>query len=96
MSKFLLIYRAPKGYAPNAGTPDAWGSWFVAIGSNIVDPGDQVFVRDAVGPVVADSTLAGYSVIVADDLPEAVSLANGCPGVEDGFTVEIGELASAS
>ena len=46
MSKFVLIYRAPKGYAPNAGTPEAWASWFAAIGANIVDPGDQVFVRD--------------------------------------------------
>jgi hypothetical protein len=96
MSKFVLIYRAPKGYAPNAGTPAAWASWFVAIGANIVDPGDQVFVRDEVGPTVADSYLAGYSMIVAEDLPAAVSRATGCPGIADGFTVEVGELASAS
>jgi hypothetical protein len=49
-----------------------------------------------VGPAVADSKLAGYSVIVADDISAAVSLATGCPGVEDGFTVEVAELAFAS
>lgn len=96
MSKFVLIYRAPFGYAPNAGTSEAWTSWFMTIGANIVDPGDQVFGRDRVGPAVADSYLAGYSVIVADDLLAAVSMAAGCPGVENGFTVEVGELASAS
>lgn len=96
MSKFVLIFRAPKDYAPKAGTPEAWASWFAAIGSSIADPGDQVFVRDGVGLTVADSNLAGYSVIVADDLRAAVSLASGCPGVQDGFTVEVGELASAS
>ena len=45
---------------------------------------------------MADSNLAGYSVIAAGDLPAAVSLATCCPGIEDGFTVEVGELASAS
>jgi hypothetical protein len=96
VSKFLLIYRAPIDYVPNAGTPEAWASWFAAAGASIVDPGDQVLVRDRVGPAVADSNLAGYSVIVADDISAAVSLATGCPGVEDGFTVEVGELAFAS
>ena len=95
LSKLVRIYRAPDGYAPTAGSAQAWGGWFAAIGSHIVDPGDQVFARDGVGPTVAGSRLAGLSVIDAEDLPSAVSLATGCPGVEDGFTVEVGQLASA-
>jgi hypothetical protein len=97
MAKFVFIYRPPKNYAPGSDDATAaWMAWFGALGANIVDPGDQVFERTAVGGVVADSDLGGYSVITADDLASARELANGCPGLQEGFIVEVGKLAERS
>jgi len=97
MAKFVFIYRAPKNYTPGSDDATAlWIAWFGALGAKIADPGDQVFERTAVGDAVADSDLAGYSVITADDLASARELATGCPGLQEGFTVEVGKLAQVS
>jgi|SRR5450432_913014 hypothetical protein len=94
MSKFIFCYRAPTSYTPgSADTISAWMAWFGELGANLVDPGDQVFERATTGASVADGVLAGYSVVTADDLDSALVLANGCPGLQEGFSVEVGKLA---
>jgi hypothetical protein len=97
MSKFIFSYRAPTSYAPgSADTIAAWMAWFGELGTNLVDPGDQIFERATAGPAVTDSILSGYSVVTADDLQSALALANGCPGLQEGFSVEVGTLAQLS
>jgi hypothetical protein len=97
MSKFIFSYRAPTSYTPgSANTIAAWMAWFGDLGTNLVDPGDQVVERATAGDAVADTILSGYSVVTADDLPSALALANGCPGLKEGFSVEVGKLAQLS
>jgi hypothetical protein len=51
-----------------------------------------VFVRKTLGNCDAETTLGGYSLIKADDLKAAVALAEGCPVLNEGGGVEVGEL----
>jgi hypothetical protein len=92
MSTFVFVYRTPKDYV---GSPDAiavWNAWFDSLGGGLVDRGNPVFTREVVG-VSGDATmLGGYSLVTADDMEAAVGLAKGCPAMEDGGGVEVGEL----
>jgi hypothetical protein len=94
MADFVFVYRAPKGYQPGAGTIETWNGWFQRLGSTVQDFGRQVADRANAGEV-EDTSLAGYSIITADDMKSAVALAKTCPLVEAGGGVEVGNLLPA-
>jgi hypothetical protein len=94
MAEFIFTYRTPAGYTP--GTPDgiaAWNAWFQGMGSQLRDLGKPVFNRATVGGSADGSLLGGYSLVTAENLDEAVTLAKNCPIVAVGGGVEVGELA---
>lgn len=74
----------------------AWGAWFEAMGSAVVDGGAPT---GAVKTVSGDgsvsdggtSGLSGYSIIVAPSHDEAVAHAKGCPILAGGGAVEVHE-----
>ena len=93
MATFVLVYRAPKGYAP--GNPEIRGHWqryLEGLGDHLVDAGNPVFSRTTIGNADSASDLGGYSLITAEDASAAVELARACPILEAGGGVEIGEL----
>lgn len=69
----------------------AWGAWFGSIGSAVVDGGAPFGPSAAVGGGAASSGLTGYSILQADDLAGALKLAEGCPVIKDGGSVEVYE-----
>jgi hypothetical protein len=92
MTEFVLRYRILPDYV---GSPDAlavWDEWFDSLGGNLIDRGNPVFVRKTLGNSDAETALGGYSLIKADDLQAAVALAKGCPVLNEGGGVEVGEL----
>jgi hypothetical protein len=92
MAIYVFVYRSPEGYE---GSPDGialWNAWFDSLGDRVIDRGNPVFARDAVGIVDGSTVLGGYSLLAADDLAAAATLAKGCPAVEFGGGVEVGEL----
>ena len=94
MAEFILTYRTPADYT--LGTPDgiaAWNAWFQGLGSQLSDLGKPVFNRAMVGDSAHGALLGGYSLVTADNLDEALTLAKGCPIVAAGGGVEVGELA---
>jgi hypothetical protein len=94
MAEFIFTYRTPADYTP--GTPDgiaAWNAWFQGIGSQLRDLGKPVFNRAVVGGSADGALLGGYSLVTAQSLDEAVTLAKGCPILAAGGGVEVGELA---
>jgi hypothetical protein len=94
MAEFIFTYRTPADYTP--GIPDetaAWKAWFQGIGSQLRDLGKPVFNRATVGDSADGPPLGGYSLVTAENLDEAVTLAKGCPIVAAGGGVEVGELA---
>lgn len=93
MPTFVFAYRAPKDYTPgSAETMAAWTAWFENMGAQLQDYGNPVFARQTVGDTGDETVLGGYSIISADDLESAVTLAKGCPMVGAGGGVEVGEL----
>ena len=94
MSTYLFTFRAPPRYAPSADTFDAWSTWQLELGARLKDRGNPAFAAAALGASAADTTLGGYSLIRAGSLDAAVALARGCPLLNHGGAVEIGELDS--
>jgi hypothetical protein len=94
MSTYLFTFRAPPGYAPSADTFDTWSTWQLNLGARLEDRGNPAFAAAALGASAADTTLGGYSLIRAGSLSAAVALAGGCPLLNHGGAVEIGELNS--
>jgi len=73
----------------------AWRAWFGQLGDATVDPGNPFAGSTSVGANgaggAADSQLTGYSVVKADSLDAATSLAGGCPVLSHGGSVDIYE-----
>jgi hypothetical protein len=95
MSKYVFAFRNDPGRAATAGEEEAWTAWFGELGGAVTDFGNRVSRASMVGANGAGTdqdALSGYVVITADSLDAAVALAKGCPGLQAGGRVEVGEI----
>ncbi len=92
MANYVFTYRSPKNSTPSEDAMAAWTAWFERISDSVVDIGKPVFNRSTLGKAPTDTELGGYSLVRANDLEAAVALAKGCPILERGGAVEVGEL----
>jgi hypothetical protein len=100
MAKYLLLYRGgsmPETDEAQAAVMKAWDAWFHELGSAVADGGNP-FTPGAAKAIAADgavsdanSTASGYSVIEADSLDSATTLAKGCPVLQGGASIEVFE-----
>jgi hypothetical protein len=73
-----------------------WPTWFDHIKDSIADFGSRVGqVREVGAAAGRPDALSGYIVVNADSLDAAAALADGCPILEQGGSVEVGELVEA-
>src|SRR5947208_15716006 len=70
----------------------AWGAWFGGLGHAVVDAGNPFSASKAVGGNGGTSDLTGYSILSADSLDGASKLAEGCPVLTSGGSVEVYEI----
>jgi hypothetical protein len=95
MPNYVFSYRSAKGY--DAGPEDlaAWGAFLHdVIAPNVIDPGFPVFEPSRVlGEAGASTQLGGYSIVTAEGLETAVTMAKHCPTLSSGGGVEVGVLA---
>ncbi len=101
MSNYVLSFRSQPDRPADATEEEAWGTWFQQIAGSIVDFGSRVGRVSALGSCGTDpgtdhAVLSGYIVVTADDLESAVTVAKGCPGLQHGGGVEVGETVAAS
>lgn len=94
MSTYLLVFRVPKGHTPSPDSAPAWLAWHQSLGALLKDRGNPVYRSAIVGGAPGDTELRGYSLVRAADLDSARSLAEGCPGIDAGVTVEVGEVTN--
>jgi len=100
MPKYLLSYHG----GGMAQTPQdqekamaAWGAWFGSLGNAIVDAGNPTGASKTVAADGSASAgggpnpVTGYTLLSANDLESAVSLAKGCPILATGGTIEVAE-----
>ena len=105
MSKYIYLYRGPAtpmdDFTPEqtAEQAKAWTEWMGKVGPALVDPGAPFAARQAVaddGTTPEPSEQNGYTIVEADSLDGARSLAAGHPFLSEGkgrFSIEIFELA---
>jgi hypothetical protein len=99
MAKYLLLYQGgsmPETEAEQAAVMKAWDGWFHELGSAVADGGNpftpQTRSISSDGSVGERAPAAsGYSVLEADSIDDAVSLAKGCPVLQGGASIAIYE-----
>lgn len=99
MAKFVFGYHGGSGMPESPEEQEklmaAWGAWFGALGEAIVDggnpfePASTVAADGAVSAGGGTNPLTGYSIVEAADLDEAVTMAKGCPVLDNGGNVEV-------
>jgi len=67
----------------------AWGAWFGELGAAVVDGGNPFGENTVVGD--GSATATGYSIVSADSLDDAATLAKGCPILASGGSVAVHE-----
>jgi hypothetical protein len=105
MANFVLLYNGGSMGATEAereASMQAWGAWFGALGSALVDAGNPftpVAKSIASDGTVADGSLgtqaSGYSIIKADSLGVAVEMAQACPLLKDKGQITVYETFQA-
>ena len=102
MGNYLFAYRGGSMASTEEerqAAMQAWGAWFGKLGSAIVDPGNPFAGSTSVngnGGGAAASELTGYTVVNADSLDAASALAEGCPVLDGGGSVDVYETIEVS
>ena len=99
MANYLLVFHGgsmPESPEEGAKVMKAWTDWFGVLGDKLVDAGNPVSQVKTIASngSVSDggaNPSSGYSVIKADNLDAAVTLAKGCPVLQGGASIEVAE-----
>lgn len=100
MPKFVLAYHGggmAETEEEQAKVMAAWGAWMEGLGSALKDPGNPTGATKTIlsdGSVIdggGANPVTGYSILEADSLDHAVSLAKDNPIFESGGSVEVVE-----
>jgi hypothetical protein len=100
MAEYVLIYQGgsmPETEEAQKAVMDAWTAWFTSIGGAVKDPGNPfspVAKTISADGAVSDGgagSASGYTILTADSLDEAVTLAKGCPVLQGGASIAVHE-----
>lgn len=100
MANYLLAYHGgsmPETDQQRAQVMAAWGKWYQELGDAVVDGGNPVGQTRTIASSGATSEggganpVSGYSIIKAASLDAAVELAQGCPILLGGGSIEVCE-----
>jgi hypothetical protein len=87
MGKYVYIYYG--GTSGDAGSAEEWGAWFGQLGNKLTDGGNQF--AEGAQAVNKDGVMAidkmpatGYSIVEADSMSDATTMANDCPLMKSG------------
>lgn len=92
MPTYLFSYRAPKDSVASGDRMEEWIEFFQGIGDAVVEMGKPVVAGTRVGNCGPDTKLGGFSIVTADDLESAATLAKGAPPLNYDGGVEVGEI----
>ncbi|MFE4949212.1 hypothetical protein ACFQ9V_03820 [Leifsonia sp. NPDC056665] len=92
MSAFVFAFRNDPAVNATEEQVAAWGAWFQNLDSALTDMGSRVGATKLLGTSAGANALSGYALVDAADLTAATALAEGCPGLSYGGSVEVGEV----
>ncbi len=105
MPNYLLTFHGdiapmPDDPAQAEAQMQQWGAWYGSMGEAVVDGGAPFSHSAAIGPdgsdTAAPASITGYTVVKADDIEGAKALAQGCPVLQYGHSVQISETIDMS
>jgi hypothetical protein len=101
MSKYIFGYHG-RAVTPETAQQDqavmaAWQQWFRNMGPALVDIGNPAGPSQVIDPNGSVSKpqgvgLTGYSIVEAETIESAMTLAQGCPIFAAGGSIEVAEL----
>ncbi|MBV1864056.1 MAG: hypothetical protein KUG74_06425 [Rhodobacteraceae bacterium] len=96
MSKFILVYYGGGEItSPEQGAAHmaAWQAWMQGLGEAVVDPGMPAGASKTVSAegVVDGGEVSGITVLQADTMAAAVEMAQACPHLDLGGTIEVAQ-----
>jgi hypothetical protein len=101
MAKYVLLYVGggmPETEADTAAVMKAWEDWYTSLGGAVVDPGNPF--SPAAKSIASDGKVSnsplgavatGYTILQADSLDSAASMAIGCPVLQSGASINVYE-----
>ncbi len=100
MSKYLYVYHGgsmPETPEEGAKVMAAWEAWMGGLGAAIVDGGAPVGMSKTVGASGTTddggaNPASGYTIVEADSHAAAAKMAEGCPIIDGGGSVEVAEI----
>jgi len=84
MKNYVYIFHVDNTMEDTDELNAAWGKWFESLGENIIDSGNpfnpkaQAQIKNGTVTMDADN-VAGYTIVKASSLEEAVTWAQTCP-----------------
>ncbi|MEP5731858.1 MAG: hypothetical protein ABJL67_21060 [Sulfitobacter sp.] len=99
MPKFVLIYHGKpdcEGPEESARHMTAWNAWRDGMGAAVVDPGVAVGPSKTITAIAiledgGANPTSGVTIIQADTMEAAISLAQSCPHLSGTGTIEIAQ-----
>ena len=99
MPNYIFAYHGGKRpESPEEGQKemDKWGAWFAELGDAVVNPGNPVgqswtVSSSGVSHDGGANPLSGFTVVQADSMEAAATMAKGCP-ILNGGSVEVAEV----
>lgn len=96
MANYLFVFRGKLDPESPVAQEAVWRTWFESLGPAVVEWGHRVGTFTTVQAVGAPEGSqpyppTGYIVVKADSLDAAAGLARGCPILQAGGQVEVGE-----
>lgn len=98
MGKYVLVYHGggmPESEEQQAQVMAAWEAWYGELGESIVDGGNPIMETRNVSSTgvtgANDNPVSGYTILTANDIDDAAAKAKGCPILDAGGSVEVGE-----
>ena len=102
MTKYILGFHGgmpPANPEEGAKAMAKWVDWYKGMGGAVADMGNpagpsKTIAADGRVTTTNGNALTGYSILEAESLDDAISLARGCPIYAAGGSVEVAELMS--
>jgi len=100
MSRYIITYlggRQPSGSEENKEHMTKYMEWLSSLGASAVSPANPLKNTRTVNPdgtVTSGGTtsMSGYTIIEADSMDAALSIAKACPFLDIGGSLEVSEL----
>ncbi len=98
MAKYALVFHGggmPETEEESAKVMAAWGAWMEGLGAALQDPGNPFGEATTIKsdgstvPGGGANPATGYTLVEADSLDAAVTLAKSCPILDSGGSIEV-------